>query len=190
MSAFIKTDLQPPQPGDLETWLVDQLKTCGDTLLAFADDGVIWGRLVDGKLERAPEAPALREVTLQQAFVFGAEGEVRLFRDEMFTDKNPKWKTLRLVDGDDPALVIKESQVLWGDKVTKPAQNGFFYAEEYRAGIAGQWLPLDEPFGPERCARLEVHHLVEFEEETGEARIVASRLAGLSVGKRAMEVEK
>lgn len=185
MSDFIKNDLQSPKPGELETWMVEQLKIYGNTLLAFADDGVIWGKLVNGALKTAPDAPGLSEKTLQQASIFGAECEVRLFRNEI-----SEWRTLRVVDGNDPELVIKERQVLWGDKVTQSAKDGFFYAEEYRAGIPGQWLPLEEPFGPEKCARLEIHHLVEVDPETGEARIAASRLAGLSVSERAMEVEK
>lgn len=185
MSDFIKTDVQPPKPGELGNWIVRQLKDHGSTLLAFADDGVIWGRLADGKLVTAHDAPELREKTLQQASIFGAECEVRLFRDEMFTDDNPKWKVVRLVDAGE---WFPESQVLWGDKVEKPAQEGFFYASEYRAGIPGQWLPVERAFDTKECARLEVHHLVEYG-ETGEARIAASRLAGLSVGNRALKVE-
>jgi len=183
MSDFIKTDVALPESGKLNDWLTEQLMKYGPSMLAFADDGVIWGKLVDGKLTLAPEAPALREVTLQQAFVFGTECEVRLFKDEL-----GEWKALRVVDGDNPELVIKESQVLWGDKVTEPAKNGFFYAEEYRAGIAGQWLPVERAFDAKECVRLSVHHLVEYDNETGEARIALSRLAGLSVDKRAMEV--
>ncbi len=185
MSDFIKNDVVAPQPGELEAWLFEQLEKHGPTLLAFADDGVIWGRLVNGNLRLSPDTPPLREITLQQAFVFGEKCEVRLFRAEL-----GGWQALRVVDGDNPELVIKESQVLWGDKADEPAKNGFFYTEEYRAGIPGQWLPLDKPFGPTQCARLEVHHLVEVDKETGEARIALSRLAGLAVGERAMEVEK
>ena len=185
MSGFVKTDVSVPESGKLQGWFTEQLQKYGSTLLAFADDGVIWGSLTNGVLQCAPEAPALREITLQQAFVFGAECEVRLFRNEI-----GDWKALRVVDGDDPQLIIKESLILWGNEALKPAKNGFIYASEYRAGIPGQWLPLAETFGPDKCARLEVHHLLEVNPETGEARIVLSRLAGLSVGKRAMEGEK
>ncbi|MDX9993093.1 MAG: CRISPR-associated protein Csx19 [Anaerolineales bacterium] len=185
MSGFIKTDVSVPESGKLQTWLTEQMGKYGQTLLAFADDGVIWGSLANGILQCAPEAPALREITLQQAFVFGAECEVRLFRDE-----KGDWQALRVVDGDDPELVIKESLILWGNEALKPAKDGFIYASEYRAGIPGQCLPLAETFGPEKCARLEVHHLVEVDPDTGESRIAASRLAGLTIGDRAMEVEK
>lgn len=185
MSDLIKTDVSLPESGKLKDWITKQLTQYGPTLLAFADDGVIWGKLVDGVLKTAETAPELREKTLQQASIFGADCEVRLFRDEM-----GKWQALRVVDGDDPELVITESQVLWGNETKEPAEDGFIYASEYRAGIPGQWLPLEEPFGPEKCARLEIHHLVVVDPETGEARIAASRLAGLSVSERAMEVVK
>lgn len=180
MSDFIKYDVQPPKAGELESWITRQLKDRGSALLAFADDGVIWGKLVNGVLKTAKTAPKLSEKTLQQASVFGADCEVRLFRNE-----TGDWKAVRLVDADE---WFPESQVLWGNEAKGPIESGFIYASEYRAGIPGQWLPLNEPFGPENCARLEVHHLVGYDEETGEARIVASRLAGLSVSERAKEV--
>jgi len=182
MSGFIKTDVQPPKPGELEKWIAEQLKNYGDTLLAFADDGVIWGKLQKGELKTAPNAPALSELTLQQASIFGTDCEVRLFRDE-----KGGWQAVRLVDADD---WFAESQVLWGNEAKGSAEDGFIYASEYRAGIPGQWLPLSATFDPKQCARLEVHHQVQVDNETGEARIVASRLAGLSVSERAMEVKK
>ncbi len=182
MSNFIKNDVKLPESGKLKEWIEEQLRAHGPTLLAFADDGVIWGKLVNDTLSLSPNAPELREKTLQQASIFGADCEVRLFRDEL-----GNWKVIRLVDVGEP---FPESQILWGNEAKGPAENGFIYASEYRAGIPGQWLPLEEPFGPEKCARLLVHHFVEYDPETGEARIAASRLAGLSVGERAMEVEK
>lgn len=180
MSDFIKSDVQPPKPGELKDWITEQMKNYGETLLAFADDGVIWGKLVSGTLEIAPDAPGLSEKTLQQASVFGAACEVRLFRNEM-----GDWQVVRLIDA---GQWFPESQILWGNEATGPAKNGFFYAEEYRAGIAGQWLPVERAFDAKECVRLSVHHLVAYDNETGEARIALSRLAGLSVDKRAMEV--
>lgn len=76
-------------------------------LLAHADDGVIWGRLDDERLntshDAAPEhAPPLRTETLQTARIFGPDGELLIWRDEMGAwtarlisettpDTSPKW---------------------------------------------------------------------------------------------------
>jgi CRISPR-associated protein (TIGR03984 family) len=182
MSDFIKTDVQAPQAGALETWFVEQLKNHGATLLAFADDGVIWGRLADGILVTAPGAPVLCEKTIQQAFVFGEESEVRLFRDE-----TGNWKALRVMDAGE---WFPESQILWGDKSEGQPQDGFLHVSEYRSGIPDQFVPVDKPLGKGECIRLDVHHLVEYDPDTGEARIAISRLAGLRIGKKDDEVVK
>ncbi len=49
---------------------------------------------------------------------------------------------------------------------------------------------IDPDMKGNACVRLDVHHMVEYDEETGEARIVLSRLAGLRIGKKDEEVEK
>lgn len=170
-----------PKNNDVRAWLEGQMSDKRSTLLAFADDGVIWGRYVNGKLVTAPGAPELRGKTLQQAFVFGADDEVRIFRDELGA-----WKARQVVDAGD---IIVESQILWGDK-SEGRQGDFLQVSEFRKGIPDQLLPVDGTFGDEECVRLEVHHMVTYDQETGEARITLSRLAGLSIGKKAMEVAK
>jgi len=199
MSDFIKTDVSLPQEGALETWFVEQLQKHGEYLLAFADDGVIWGKLVDGKFTKSHDmdllvfaqdkqkwtSPELREETLQQVFIFGENSEVRLFKDEL-----GKWKALRVVDGDEPEQVIFESQIVWGDKGAEKLENGFLRVSEFRKGIPDQFLPVKVPMGADQCARLKVHHLIDYDKETGEARIVISRLAGLSIDQRDKKVAK
>lgn len=170
-----------PMNDDVRAWLEGQMSDKRPTLLAFADDGVIWGRFVTGKLVTAPDAPKLRGKTLQQAFVFGADDEVRLFRDELGA-----WKARLVVDS---GVFIVESQILWGDK-SEGRQGDFVQVSEFRKGIPNQFLPVDGTFGDDECVRLEVHHMVTYDTETGEARIALSRLAGLSIGKKAMEVAK
>jgi len=185
MSDFIRNDMKVPQAGGLEAWCVEQLKNHGATLLAFADDGVIWGRLADGLLVTAPSAPALDEKTLQQAFVFGRDCEVRLFRDEM-----GGWQALCLLDAGE---WFPESQILWGDASLEPSnrmENGFLHVSEYRSGIPDQFVPVDRPLGEGECIRLDVHHLVEFDPETSEAHIVLSRLAGLRIGRKDEKIGK
>lgn len=181
MSSLTKPTGTLPGNNDVRAWLEGQMSDKRPSLLAFADDGVIWGRFVAGKLVTVPDAPELRGLTLQQAFVFGAEDEVRLFRDELGA-----WKARLVVDSGD---VIVESQILWGDK-SEGRQGNFLQVSEFRKGIPDQFLPVDGTFGDEQCVRLEVRHMVTYDTETGEARIALSRLAGLSIGKKAMEVAK
>lgn len=188
MNDFAETINVLPTDDNIREWLERQMKENNlSILLAFADDGIIWGRHDGTKLTITHDAntshPELRGKTLQEARAFNKDMEIRLFRDELGA-----WKALRVVDGSDPTRVISESQILWGDKTENGIQDGFVYASEYRAGIQGQWLPLEETFDANKCARLEVRHLVDYDEETGEAYIAVSRLAGLSVGDRNKEV--
>ena len=174
-------------------WLLEQPKLEKlPYLLAFADDGVIWGGFV-GKIFKTSAgmeriSPQLRAETLQQAFVFGEKEEIRLFKDE-----SGNWQARSVTDRSD---FIVESQVLWGDRAYPP-KNGFTRVFDARQQGLDHLVPLeiansrlDPDEDGQECLRLEIHHLVEYDPETGEARIALSRLAGLSVGKRAMEVEK
>jgi len=165
-----------PENNDVSAWLESQMSDKRPTLLAFADDGVIWGCLVNKKLVTGPNQPELRGSTLQQAFVFGQEDEIRLFHDEL-----GNWKTSHVADAGD---VIVESQILWGNQNEGDLQNGFLQVSEFRKGIPNQYLPVGRPIGNDECVRLEVRHLIEYDEKTGEARIAISRLAGLKVDKR------
>src|SRR5689334_18044010 len=80
--------VKDPQPGEaLLAWLLEQaLAYRLDYLLAHADDGVIWGKVVDHHLvvssEVAPKiSPALQWETLQTARLFGQPGELLGWRD-------------------------------------------------------------------------------------------------------------
>ena len=188
---------KPENDQEVRTWLEAQLDDWHPFLLAFADDGVIWGRLVDGQLktpydlykEAHPEDmhpdgvyPELRGKTIQQAFVFGPEEEIRLFHDAL-----GEWKAVSIKDGE---TFIQESQILWGDEVSKKPEGGFSLIRDHTKGISNQLVPLEiEELESEDCLRLEVHHQIYFDPETGEARIALSRLANLRVGLRS-EVSK
>jgi len=183
MSAMIKAvETQPESDLAVCAWLAAQVDEQHPTLLAFADDGVIWGRKVNGSLKTCHDidnkmGPELRGETLQEAFVFGAAEEIRLFRDEL-----GNWKALRVMDGEN---VIKESQILWGDELVGISQDGFSRIKDNSKGIPDQLVPLEvKALAAQDCIRLDVHHLVEINQNTGEARIALSRLAGLRVGLR------
>jgi CRISPR-associated protein (TIGR03984 family) len=182
MSDFAETINELPKGDEVRSWLEGQMNGKRSILLVFADDGVIWGKLdADNKVALAPRSPALRAETLQQAFVFGKEDEVRLFHDEA-----GNWQARRIMDS---GKVITESQILWGNQSEANVQDGFLRVSEFRSGIPDQFLPVNRPLGNNECIRLEVHHMVIYE-ETGEARIAISRLAGLSIDKRDLEVAK
>ena len=192
-----KPTLTPPTNENVREWLAEQMKENKLTfLLAFADDGVIWGRMDKDSLIIAHETSQkedkknyteLRGKTLQQAHVFGEKIEVRLFRDEM-----GEWKALKIED--EGETIITENQVLWGDKLDEdeyqPTDTGFMRLLAERKGIPPQTIPWDKKdFGKEKCVRLEVRHTVKYNED-GEAYIEFSRLAGLTVGDKKLEVAK
>lgn len=185
--------LPAPTDDNVREWLVEQIQIKDEEftyLLAFADDGVIWGHTDGDKLVIAHEAcqkedkrnyAQLRGKTLQQAHLFGEYAEVRIFRDE-----TGKWQALLITDEGE---VITESQILWGDKLAKedqPVSPKFTKLLADRKGIPSQILPIErEKYAEGKYVRLEVHHMVDFDKDTGEAYIKLSRLAGLSVEEKA-----
>lgn len=187
--------LPAPTDSNVREWLTTQMKESGLTyLLAFADDGVIWGRMDDDTLVIAHEASQkvdkqnfaeLRDKTLQEAHLFGKDAEVRLFHDEL-----GDWKALKI---EDEGEVITESQILWGDKLgdkDQPLNEKFTKLLADRKGIPAQILPVKrEEYATGKLIRLEVRHLVDFNED-GEAYITLSRLAGLSVEEKEKDVVK
>ncbi len=158
-------------------------------LLAHADDGVIWGKLVDGKLVTSNDldreiSPPLRGVTLQQAFLFHEAYEIRLFRDEL-----GKWQARKITDPPQEQL-IEERQILWGyedrDDSEFPIQldHGFTHVREKKQEALDQILPTTitkDDFKAGKRARLKLRHFLECDENTGEARIGLSRLVNVEV---------
>ena len=175
----------------VKKWLEDNASNDRPYLLAFAYDGVIWG-VYDGGLKTAPNSfdkelrPELNGETLQQAFLFGEKEELRLFRDA-----NDVWKACLItdVDGQD---VIDEYQLLWGNEVEEEPAEGFSHVRD-RVQQAMDHIPplnlstsdLDQE-GP----RLLIRHFVDYDKETGEARIFLSRLVNLGIGPIAEEKMK
>lgn len=163
---------------DPARWFADQPRV-GDTawLLAYADDGVIWGELTGCKLVLAQDIfehfPKLESQTLQHAHLFGSLGEVRVFRQP------GGLKALRLEDVADPqADAFTRSYILWGDSVKKTEQ-GWSWMEDGQLGIH-QALPLVRPVGKQgRAFRLEVRYYLHYEAGHGQASVAASRLLAL-----------
>ena len=100
---------------DLLAWLNAQVEKYGlTTLLAHADDGVIWGKYTNGwqfSYDSFPEiSPQLRLKTLQECRMFDDAAEVYLWRDA-----DEKWHARLIQDNaGDEQTVIDEAQLLWG----------------------------------------------------------------------------
>lgn len=166
-------------------WLAKKAVAHGlTTLLAHADDGVIWGRMDGGRLALSSNAfpevsPPLRAVTLQQARLFGERAELLLWRDG---DK--QWRA-RLLDDHGTAQqgwCFDEPQLQWGDHA-EAEKDGFTLVAEGQEGLRHAVpLPADGiPFDPQgnwHPLRLGVRHYLERDED-GSLIIVQGRLTGL-----------
>ena len=156
-------------------------------LLAHADDGVIWGRVDNGKLVTAHAhgfGPELGRATLQQARLFGEQGELLLWRDgfgelharlivDTPDERRARWKQC-----------FDEKQMLWGQffdpaqrcwQVKFDALDGGFRV--YRHGAEGlrHAVPHDpvQPPPAGKAPRLKVRHYLK---QDGFARVEVSRL--------------
>lgn len=179
-----KLDSPNPKDDDVRVWFANQMKPNRQWLLAYADDGVIWGKLTaDEQLmtsnDIAPKiSPELRWKTLQQAYIFGEQDEVRLWRE------GEDWQA-RLVIGDaDETDTIDEYHILWGTEA-KESKDGFTQVREVRQQGMDHIVPLEVMTDELRKRRLKLlaRHLIEYDEDSGEARITLSRLVNIEVSK-------
>lgn len=180
----------PPDRGDgWPAWLADLAgRHRLQWLLAHADDGVIWGRMEEGRLvtsaeaargdaEAEPICPPLRPETLQQARLFGDAGEFMLWRDG-----DNRWRARLIREaraGEPPAWeeAYDEPQLLWGSEA-RPLEHDFTLVWEGAQGLRHA-VPLPPPSrgkmdGIRPC--LVVRHYLSRERR---ARVVASRLLRL-----------
>lgn len=191
-AAFLaqKIELNGKVPDNLEEWFL-QHTGLGETawLLAFQDDGVVWGRVdTTGQSPRlvcSPQAfpssglPALRGKTLQKAFLFGSGAEVRLWKDDC-----GMWQARRISDRPEKKdQVITQELILWGSQVVQTSDAGFTLVEDGRQGLRHPVpLPVKESsFGKprkERPLRIIVTQYINFDQD-GQAYIENTRLSGL-----------
>ena len=170
-------------------WLAKKAVAHGlTTLLAHADDGVVWGRVTDGRLALSSKAfpkvsPPLRAITLQQARLFGKQAELLVWRDG-----EDNWHG-RLLDDDGTERSgwrFDEPQLQWGDR-KEEERDGFTLIAEGQEGLRHA-VPLpaaDDSFdkaGKKRerwhPLRLGVRHYLERDED-GTLIIVQGRLTRL-----------
>lgn len=158
------------------------------TLLAHADDGVIWGRMVGEQLALSddvfPEvSPPLRAITLQQARLFGKHAELLVWRDG-----DGQWRA-RLLDDtgtEQQGWCFNEPQLQWGDH-EEGKKDGFTLVAEGQEGLrhavplpAAQ-IPFDSPKKKDdrwHPLRLGVRHYLERDED-GTLIIAQGRLTRL-----------
>jgi CRISPR-associated protein (TIGR03984 family) len=110
----------------LQTWLSEQARTHDlTTLLAHADDGVIWGYFVNEQWQLShppfPElSPKLRLETLQECRLFGEQAEVYLWRDDLNS-----WRARLIKDDAGEAMeTFDETHLLWGTEAIEE-KDGF-----------------------------------------------------------------
>jgi CRISPR-associated protein (TIGR03984 family) len=145
-------------------------------LLAYADDGVIWG-YVDGsdlKLsnENFPElSPQLRPETLWEIRLFGEKSEWHLWRAEA------EWLACTVADVEGGSS-FDEQYILWGTDPAGAPKNGFYPVREADLGI--QHTPPMK-MAKRHSLTLSVRHYVEHD-EAGVAYIKLSRLINLQQG--------
>jgi len=121
------------------TWLIQQAKP-DMLLLAHADDGVIWGRVITDhnntlKFNFASHQVDLHNQTLIMARLFDADQEIFLWRVD-----EGEWRARRIQDGAGEARdYFDEAQILWGDSEEKPQAekepNNFVHLTEGAQGL-------------------------------------------------------
>lgn len=174
-----------------KAWLCAQAQEHGLAwMLAFADDGVIWGKVTADGLKTARDAfkrdvpvPSFRAVTLQELRLFGEAAELLLWRDG-----NRNWQARVLRDGDEhDAWVLDEAHMQWGDSLVD-GEGGFTLVSDGLQGLhhAVPLPPEEIGFSHPRSAggsrprplRLGMRHYLTASED-GTVVISQSRLTGL-----------
>ncbi len=174
-----------PLPVDTPTtdWLVKQADGADWQLLAFADDGLIWGKIEKGIIflsgEQFPDiSPAWRTETLQEARLFNTDAQIHLWR----TDDG--WQANRITDGTGKTVAYyDESQILWGN-VHQNEKEGFTLVSDGSLGFRHA-VPISvdkSKFSREnaknkrRPLRLKVRHYLTQDDDTGVMIVALSRL--------------
>lgn len=154
---------QPPVDASsndvLIKWLADQAqKSRLEWLLAHSDEGVIWGRMVNGDLRLSSKpfpriSPELDIKTLQQVRLFGSKAELLAWRS------SGGWQARLLAeDGDRAGWYYDESQWLWGDHV-EAADGDFTVVADGEQGLRHAVPLIGIPFDPPNVRRERWHPL-------------------------------
>lgn len=161
-------------PIDPVTWLHEQVGSAGHDalLLAHADDGVIWGKVVNGALITKPQE--LNSVTLQQARLFNKNAEYFVWRDG-----DGSFHTRIITDSEGKGCeYFDEDQVLWGDHA-EPSGEGFTKMSDGAQGLV-HYVPINVTKAKSdwRPLRLTVRHYLKTDAK-GFVYVAFSRLVCL-----------
>jgi CRISPR-associated protein (TIGR03984 family) len=154
-------------------------------LLAHADDGVIWGEfrgensqlITSGDDDVFPQLAKLRLCTLQQCRIFGKNAEVMLWK------VGDNWKARLIKDDNNPEYLPDEEQILWGTQ-SEGEINGFTLVSDGSQGLKHA-VPLSnirfsqDKKNLHRPIRLDVRHYIDYDNDSGVAKIFLSRLINL-----------
>ena len=170
-------------PGTWLTQWAQQLASADETVyvLIHADDGVLWGKIIDATVVTAPAdpwVPTLRTKTVQQCRVFGSRGELFIWREA-----EDRWHGRVLIEEAANYCTIEEEQVLWGE-MAKASTSSFTPLFEEGEGMH-QVVPLivtQAQVHAQHRVFLSVRHYLS-EDDDGQSRIVYSRLNGLHIGR-------
>lgn len=161
-------------------WLRQQLSD-GMYLLAHSDDGIVWGKVVNGVLQFPKfsnyQQAAFCSVTLQMARLFDHQRQIFLWRAH-----ESAW--MACVTADDAAgekvQYFDEDQVLWGTRVEE-SDGQFSLVADGSQGLRHAFptaLPRND-FNGHHPFRLMVRHYLKADSD-GWLRIVNSRLTGIA----------
>ena len=172
---------------ELVTWLLGQASEYRlTTLLAYADDGLVWGKVEDGRLllsgQYFPDVSTLlRAATLQECRLFGPFAELHLWGDE-----GSNWQACLVRDDSGSSLeAFDEYQMLWGTK-REDENGGFTLVRDGERGhrhappVSTDELKFSSD-GPRRPLRLHVRHYLAEDNNTGLAYVTLSRLVAVCV---------
>lgn len=160
------------------TWLTQKAKNDQHKyLLAFCDEGVIWGYVRDHQIvfpnERSRQ-PLFQEITLQEVRLFGEKGELYLWK----TEDGFSARSIQLTSaGQSTSWTYQhdEGYYLWGTE-GEDIGNGFTYLKE---GAQGMRHAVPFKTNNPKNLKLIVRHFL-IQEDFEPLRVVTSRLVGFS----------
>ena len=162
----------------------------GDILLAYFQDGVLWGKVIDDELIY-PKTPEFNDSAFLRAFLFNETRELRIIKTLEGLIKAFESYEKEDYQGDD--FSFDRNYLLWGDKIAYPqpegCPKGFTCVEMGQRGIR-QVLPVSESELVKKDKK--IHRPVlklryyaktsQRDADKGNYHIYARRLLGISIG--------